>query len=62
MFIQDDDMVESLLAEGPDHALGNAVRLRTTEWAEDSLDADCSRPRDDGPPGLSKISERGRTG
>ena len=45
--IQDDYMVEALLAERPDHPLGDACRLGTTAWAGNSLAAERSRPPDE---------------
>ena len=42
--VQDDAVDETFLAERPHHALGNSVRLWTTERAEHNLDTNRSRP------------------
>jgi hypothetical protein len=38
------DVVEALAPERLDQALGDSIRLRTAERAENGLDADRSRP------------------
>ena len=46
-FVQDDDVVEALSAEGADQTFSNSVRLRCGYWREHRLDADTSRPSDE---------------
>ena len=40
LFVEHDQVVEALAAEGPDHALGDSIRLWRVQRGRDGVDAD----------------------